>query len=422
MFSALRIFLGMDDVLPVIVGSKGCAIHLRFSLIAWGEEDFDLGKRPISVLEYPLDKIVVGDYQITTAWIEKMKKLVEIRKPRLIVLMPTDPLTLSGTDMAGIANEVNTSLEVETTFLSISAISGANQWVGYDAALRALYQPLMGKKYAKRNAVNLVGWMWPSRRRTHEIGACIDMLKTLGIEVASIISGGSSLKDIENSMEAKANAMVCAALAGDLLHELEEHGMKLAGRRSPYGFSGTTEWLEDIGQALDMDIKDQIRQLALLYESQFQANKEILRGKKVFVSGGPGRLIGLLHTMLDYEVDIQAAALFWPHPWSHQDLLHMFEEHDLKLKEFIVSPSLYDLEEIAGKYEIDVWMGGYQEQHTCKAHGIPFVPITVYTVPHVGFEGAVNLGNKLIMALNGYSFTEDVFNAKEIEPCIHRQQ
>ena len=42
MFSALRMFMTMEDVLTVIVGAKGCAYHLNFTLVAWGEIDFDL--------------------------------------------------------------------------------------------------------------------------------------------------------------------------------------------------------------------------------------------------------------------------------------------------------------------------------------------------------------------------------------------
>ena len=52
MFAALRMFMTMEDVLTVIVGAKGCAYHLNFTIVAWGEIDFDLGKRPLPVLEY----------------------------------------------------------------------------------------------------------------------------------------------------------------------------------------------------------------------------------------------------------------------------------------------------------------------------------------------------------------------------------
>ena len=62
MFSALRMFMTMEDVLTVIVGAKGCAYHLNFTLVAWGEIDFDLGKRPLPVLEFSQQQIVMGDF------------------------------------------------------------------------------------------------------------------------------------------------------------------------------------------------------------------------------------------------------------------------------------------------------------------------------------------------------------------------
>ena len=420
MFASLRMFLSMENVLPVIVGTKGCLNHLRFTIIAWGEEDFHLGKKPVTLLEYEQQDIVTGDYSIKDSWFEKIKIMIENENTKMVVLLPTDPINISGVDLEPIAKKIEKRVGIQTTYIPTSAISGANQWEGYQSALEALYKPFLDNKYKKNNTVNLVGWMWPSRKREHEIGACIDMLKQIDIEVESVITGGSSVKDIEKSMRAKANAMVCSAVAGELFYKLEEKGIKLAAKRSPYGNEGTYEWLSQIATALGKDKTDKINKLADLYKDDFEEIKQKLEGKKVFVSGGPGRLIGLLHTLSDYEVEIQSAALFWPHPWSQKDLQHMKEKHGISIKNIIVSPGLDDLNEVAQNYEIDLWLGGYQEQHVAKKYNIPFVPITVYTSPHVGFEGVVNLGNKLKLALEGYDFTENILKAKEIQPCIYR--
>ena len=117
-------------------------------------------------------------------------------------------------------------------------------------------------------------------------------------------------------------------------------------------------------------------------------------------------------------MDIQAVCMFWPHDWSRGDIRHMLKEHGLRAKEFILSPGLDDLERVASQYPFDVWLGGYQEQHICKRHRIPFVPITVYTTPHVGFEGTINLGNKLLLAMEGFSFTENSFTARDVEGYV----
>lgn len=422
MFSALRIFMTMDDVMTVIVGAKGCAYHLNFTIIAWGEIDFDLGKRPLPVLEFTQSQLVMGNLTAGAPWLDKLKRLCALRNSRRIVLFPTDAVTISGADLDRLSTQIASSTSLEVTPLSISAISSPNQWAGYDAALNALYAPYFGKTFEREKAVNLVGWMWPSRHRSHEIGCCMAMLKELNIPVQSVISGGSTLQDIENSMSASANAVVCSAVMGTVLQRLDSEGIKLAGPRAPYGFSGTREWLESISDALDMDVKAGIDAMESRYMPAFLQNKEQLKGKKVFVGGGPGRIIGLLHALNDYEMDIQVACMFWPHEWSRQDVSHLLKQHHLKVGTFILSPGLDDLEWAAENHDFDVWMGGYQELHTCKRHHIPFVPITVYTVTHVGFEGCVNLGNKMLMAMNGHNFVENNFTANEIEgyqckPC-----
>ncbi len=334
------------------------------------------------------------------------------------MLLPTDAMEICGADMAAIARIIAEATHVETTELHVSGISGPNQWAGYDAALEALYRPLLQKPRAPEPSVNLVGWMWPSRRRNHEIGCCMAMLEELGIPVNTVVSGGSTLADIEKSVNASVNAVVCSSLMGDMLDTLDKHGLRLAGNRAPYGFSGTSEWLENIAAALGKDVSAGIAAMRARYEPKFLENKARLKGKRVFVSGGPGRVIGLLHALNDYEMNIEVACMFWPHFWSRKDLAHLLEDHGFKVGTFILSPGLDDLEWAATHFDFDVWMGGYQEQHTCKRHGIPFVPITVYTVTHVGYEGAVNLGNKMLMAMDGHSFVENCFTANEIEGYI----
>ncbi len=414
MFSALRMFMTMEDVLTVIVGAKGCAYHLNFTIVAWGEIDFDLGKRPLPVLEFSQTQIVSGDFCLREGWLNRLKRLAERRNVRRIVLFPTDAMLLCGANMDAIANEIARRCGLETTALNVSAMHGTNQWAGYKAALEALYKPLLDRPVAVEKSVNLVGWMWPSRKRHHEIGCCISMLKELNIPVCSVVSGGSTLDDIERSLNASANAVVCSSVMGEMLDLLHRRGIRLAGKCAPYGFTGTREWLENIASALNMDIAERLNALEARYLPKFLENKERLKGKRVFVSGGPGRIIGLLHALNDYEMDIKVACMFWPHAWSREDMRHLLKEHGLKVDCFILSPGLDDLEWAATHYDFDVWMGGYQEQHTCKRHGIPFVPITVYTVTHVGYEGAVNLGNKMLMAMDGHSFVENCFTANEI--------
>ena len=151
MFSALRVFMTMEDVLTVIVGAKGCAYHLNFTLVAWGEIDFDLGKRPLPVLEFSQQQIVMGDFTPRPEWLARLARLAGEQGARRIVLLPTDAMEICGADMAAIARIIAEATHVETTELHVSGISGPNQWAGYDAALEALYRPPCCKSRARRN-------------------------------------------------------------------------------------------------------------------------------------------------------------------------------------------------------------------------------------------------------------------------------
>src|SRR6056297_869620 len=157
MFASLRMFLSMENVLPVIVGSKGCLNHLRFTIIAWGEEDFHLGKKPVTLLEYDQQDIVTGDYSITDTWYQNMKKLAKQENTEMIVLLPTDPINISGVNLDPIADDIEQEIGINTTYIPTSAISGANQFEGYQAALEALYKPFLEQEYEKKDTVNLVG-------------------------------------------------------------------------------------------------------------------------------------------------------------------------------------------------------------------------------------------------------------------------
>ena len=119
--------------------------------------------------------------------------------------------------------------------------------------------------------------------------------------------------------------------------------------------------------------------------------------------------------MADLGVDVVAAALFWPHPSSKRTFPPILDKLPNVPKTMLVAPSLYELEEIAENEKVDFWLGGYQEQHACKRHGIPFIPITVYTKSHQCYEGVVTVAEKILKALSGFDFVANVFQSVEDE-------
>jgi nitrogenase molybdenum-iron protein alpha/beta subunit len=414
-FAAISVFMGLKDVMPIIVGARGCAAHIRFTKIAWGG-DFFLEHKPLPFIEVTRSDVVHAQYHISQPQLESLRKLVASYQPALLVIMSNDDILLTCANMEPLVKQLQEGTGIRTEFLEVSPLSGKNQWAGYDKSLGLLYRSFLNEKIEKNEGINLVGWKWPSRERKHDIGACLALLEQVDVKVNHVIPGGSSLEDIRHSLASRANLMWCPSYVGETLEMLaEQKGLPLAGFTPPYGFEGTTSWLGELAEVLGRqdEIMSKANAAKQAHLRRVIPLQNTLGGVKGFVSGGPGRLPGLLSIMADLGVEVVAAALYWPHPNRKvkDALQHVVERLPKPLETLLVAPSLYDLEEIAAQKKIDFWMGGYQEQHACKHHGIPFIPTTVYTASHQCYEGVFNVGSKIEKAMQGFDFVANPFQS-----------
>lgn len=413
--AAVSVLMGADNVLPVIVASRGCACHIRFTIVAWGA-DFNLGQKPFPFIEISEKDVIRGNYQASEKQLESLKKMISRHPVELIALLSNDEAVLSCADLEPLRGQLEKFTGVKTEICNISPLAGTNQWLGYDAALSMLFSSYWGRNQEKNNGINLIGWKWPSRERKHDIGACLSLLQEVGVTVNCVIPGGSSLRDYEKAMRSRVNLIWCPSYIGTVVERMaSDEGIPWVGKNPPYGMDGTMEWLREAAVYLD-DCDEIMKRAAAVRERYMEPYQEVrkqLQGKRGFISGGPGRLPGLLDVMNDLGVEVPAAALFWPHPVNQDNLKKIYGKFNKKPEEILVAPSLYELDEMAEKYRPDFWMGGFQEQHTCRKYGIPFIPQTVYTASHQCFEGVVNVGKKILKGLGGFNFVANPLQAVE---------
>lgn len=414
-FAGASIFIGMEDVIPLFVGARGCAAHIRFTMLAWGE-DFKHGARAVPYIQVSKKDVVDGRYLAKDHQINELKNLTSRLGTKLIVLMNNDNALLSCADLNPLQEQLEAAIGLPVKILDVSPMSDSNQWIGYDKALGLLFEPFMDKKVPKKEGINLVGWKWQTRERRYDIGACLSLLDRVGVKVNHVVPGGFNYADVEDSLASQANLLWCPAYIGDTLERIAEvHDIPIAGYISPYGIKGTEDWLEELGNALGN--QEELKQRVEIVKEEFLEALETLqnelKGVKGVVSGGPGRLIGLLNIMSDLKIDIVSASLYWPHSSSQKSLNKIMKRFDNPPQNMLVGPSLYELEEIAQAEKPDFWMGGFQEMHTCKRHGIPFIPTTVYLSSHQCFEGVITVGEKIKKALKGFDFVANVFSIVE---------
>jgi nitrogenase molybdenum-iron protein alpha/beta subunit len=414
-FGALSVLMGVEDVLPIMIGSRGCVTHLRFTKIAWGI-DYNLNARPYPFIEIQRSDVIQGRYHVGDSQMQALKKLLCSHPASMLVVMSNDDVLLTCADLSALKAQLEKELNLPVAILEISAISSANQWAGYDHGLETLFAPFWNEAVPPKEGVNLVGWKWPSRERFHDIGSCLALLQSLGVRVNHVIPGGCRLADIRDSLGSQANVLWCPSYIGQTLERLEqERGIRIAGYTPPYGYQGTLDWLAEVESALGSVSHLREKALPQLEEARqhLAPVRARLEGKRAFISGGPGRLPGLLSVMVDLGVEVVAAGLYWPHSSSKPTLNKIMHRLPHLPEKVLVAPSLYEIEEIAQTLKPDFWMGGFQEQHTCKRHRIPFIPTTVYTASHQCFEGVRNVGRKIEMALDGYDFVATAFRSTE---------
>lgn len=414
-FAAVSVMMGVQDVLPVVIAARGCATHIRFTVVAWGY-DFNLGPEALPFIEVSKADVIQGRYAASDGQIRALQRMISKRPVKLVALISNDDALLTCADLEPLRMQLEAALGITTTVVDVAPLMGANQWTGYDRALGALFGRFWDEPVESQAGINLVGWKWPSRERKHDIGACLALLEEVGVRVNAVLPGGSKLDDFRTALGSQANLLWCPSYIGETLERLQmEKGIPLVGATPPYGLHGTMEWLSELGEALGQhDVliarAETARQRVM---AEVDELRERLAGKRGFVSGGPGRLPGLLHVMSDLQVEVVAAALFWPHATSQKVLPQSMQRLPNLPAKLLVAPSLYEIEEIACDQRPDFWMGGYQEQHACKKYGIPFIPITVYTASHQCFEGVVNVGKKICKALDGFDFVANPFQAVE---------
>ncbi len=417
MLGAVSMLLGTQDIMPVMVGSRGCAWHTRLTMYAWGV-DFGVRRRAVPTLDFTPKQIVSGNYVVGSEQMAALRRISEANSIHMAVLLPGDSANLAGDGLDGLSAQVSDGLGIPAPVLRVSPISGSNPWVGYDQALGLIYDEVSRHATApgKRPGVNLFGWKWPSREQDYDVGTCLRLLEQLQVPVNHVLPGGASLADFADSLRSQVNLLWCSSYIGPTLHRLEdEGGLKLAGLQTPYGFTGTLQWIDELAAALDdPKVAERGRAIASQHQPELEELRNELRGKRVFVSGGPGRILGLLHAMMDLELEVVAVGLYW----IHSELRAQFEQVLAQLprppKKLLVTPSLYELDQVAEELRPDVWLGGYQELHPCKKHNIPFVPTTLYIKSHQAFEGCIRLGNKMVQAINGYDFVVNPFMTKEM--------
>jgi nitrogenase molybdenum-iron protein beta chain len=194
------------------------------------------------------DVIFGGDERLA----EQVEHTLRIVDGELYVIITGCMTDIIGDDIGSIAREFADRAPIVA--VETGGFRG-NGYVGYDLVLRGLFRDFV-RRGEKRtpDLVNLWGVVpgqdvfWRGN-----LERVRDLLESLGLRVNSFFSGRDSVAALETSSAAALNIVVSQAYghgAAELFEE--EHGVPYLSTQFPIGPTATTEFLRDVGAALEL--------------------------------------------------------------------------------------------------------------------------------------------------------------------------
>lgn len=383
---------------------------------------------------------------------QAIKEAVEIFNPKAIFICATCPVGLIGDDLPAVAEEAKKLYGIEVISFPCEGYKGVSQSAGHHIANNKLIKYLIGTKdyTPKKHSVNILGEYniggdaWEIER----------VLKLIGYEVISVMTGDCSIDDIRRAHVAELNLVQCHRSINYIAEMMKiQYGTSWI-KADFIGVDCTVRTLRDIAKFFDdPEITARTEEVIANELSEIQDDmayyKEKLTGKKacLFVGGSRSHHYQLL--LKDLGVETVLAAYEFAHRDDYEGRIVIPEivpDADLKnievlyvdkiegkykevktdeeleeLKKEIenledypgMMPDMkngavvvddlnhYETEEFIKALKPDIFFSGIKDKFTIQKGGILSRQLHSYDYsgPYAGFKGAVNFGRDVTMGV-----------------------
>lgn len=204
----------------------------------------------------------------------------------LIIITGAGFSSLSGFDYDKIAM----SSQDNTPIIALPVKTLENDWLaGYDAAISAMASALPDEPREKRkNTAAITGYFF-ERNEGDCLGNIREMKRLLGlcgIELVSVFPDGGTFKDLSKALEAE--YIISLPYSGNVAKIIaKKSGAKIIETKMPIGYAGTTLWLKQICDQMDINLPQEIYYEENQSMRQYLNIASTLRHKPVFFAGDP---------------------------------------------------------------------------------------------------------------------------------------
>ena len=383
---------------------------------------------------------------------QAIKEAVEIFNPKTIFICSTCPVGLIGDDLPAVAAEAKALYGIEVMSFACEGYKGVSQSAGHHIANNSIIKSLIGTSdyEPKKHSVNILG--------EYNIGGdgfeISRILKSIGYEIISVMTGDGSVDDIRKAHTADLNLVQCHRSINYIAEMMQiQYGTNWM-KVNFIGVDSTIQTLRDMATFFnDPELTAKTEEIISLELENIQGDmaqyKQKLQGKKaaLFVGGSRSHHYQMLLKDLGMETVLAAYEFAHRDDYEGREIIpNIVEDADLKnievltvdkiedkfkivksqeeiealkqeLKEFedyegmmkgmdkgaVIVDDLnhYETEEFIKKLNPDVFFSGIKDKFVIQKGGVLSRQLHSYDYsgPYAGFRGAVNFGRDLVMGL-----------------------
>ena len=396
----------IKDTVIIIHAPVGCSSSLacisifnRFGQITRGETP-STGKW-FSTNLTDAEAIHGGETKLKEAILEADKR----HNPNAIFIYSSCVSGIIGEDIDAIIRKIQE--EVSATVIPVYCDGFKSKvWAsGYDGSFQGVLNHLIKEPREKQDdLVNIINPISFGRVDEVEVER---LLNKLGLR-ANFIPNFATTDAIGYSSEAVLTTTLCPTFSEYFAKELKERfQVPYAQKIIPVGLGNTDLWLREIGELLNKEneVEKVIKEERERVEPKIIELKEKLLGKKVFVSAGQSRAIGIPNLLADLGLEIIGVTAY------HYDevISDSFANLENRCGDFCTSVANvqpFEQTNILNKEQPDIYFGHMGESVWAAKQGFPTAMIFNLALLYTGYNGVISFGSRLLNLINNPSFNK----------------
>ncbi|EPY01067.1 nitrogenase component 1 [Magnetospirillum fulvum] len=373
-----------------------------------------LALRGLPVSNLHLISTNLGERDMVFGGVAKLERTIrdawDRHHPKAIFIATSCATAIIGDDIESVAGQLETELGIPVIPLHCEGFKSKHWSTGFDATQHGILRQIVRKVPEKKqdDLVNVIN-LWGSDVFT-------PILAELGLRVNYVVDL-ATVEDLAQMSEAVATIGFCYTLSSYMAAALEqEFGVTEVKAPQPYGFAGTDAWLREIARVTNREgrAEDYIAREHARVQPRLEELRELLKGKKGYVSTGSAYAHGLIGVLRELGVEVDGSLVFHHDPvYDSQDprqdsLAHLLDTYG-EVPQFTVgNRQQYQFYALLQRVKPDFIIIRHNGLAPLAARlGIPAIPLG--DEHHaVGYQGILNLGESILDVLAHKKFHQDL--------------